>query len=196
MVTLHSFILMAPSLTNRIYLGHMHLMLCSCHSCPQDDTKPQSKNETSLTMSEALPWRYRDPFYERWNIETHNIDHYGHVNNQAYLARLESLAWAHTNALGLSFSDYQQLDRAMVIRRHELDYHLACHHGDTLHCATWITACDKRLSLTREFQFICERRLKTVFSAKTEFVCTALSTGKPKRLPAKFIEVYGGACTT
>ena len=143
---------------------------------------------------QSLSWLHEQPYIENWKVEDAHIDHYGHVNNQAYLAQLEALAWAHTNALGLTLDDYRHLDRAMVIRRHELNYHLPSHLGDELACATWITSCDNKLSLTRQFQFICRRRQQTVFSATTGFVCTSLNNGAPKRMPPVFIQVYGQAC--
>lgn len=142
-----------------------------------------------------LPWKFSSPYTLTWDIREKDIDHYQHVNNVAYLTQLEALAWSHTNALGLSFADYQNLDSAMVIRRHELDYAMACHLGDTLACGTWITACDGRLQLTRQFQFICMRRKKTVFSAHTAFVCTRLSSGAPRRMPPAFKETYTAAVT-
>lgn len=145
-------------------------------------------------MSDALPWRRTSPYITHWTIDASHIDHYQHVNNVAYLTQLESLAWAHSNALGLSFADYAACDRAMVIRRHELDYLQPAHLGDTLACATWIVACDRRLTLTRQFQFICTRRRKTVFEATTQFICTSLSTGAPKRMPPQFRDCYGDAC--
>ena len=147
-------------------------------------------------MQTTALWHHQNPFTTKWQIGRNDIDHYGHVNNVAYLAQLEKTAWAHTNALGLTIDDYRELDRAMVIRRHELNYLQACHEGDTLDCATWIIHCDSRLSLTREFQFICPRREKTVFSATTQFVCASLTTGMPKRMPAIFCDVYGKASIT
>ena len=140
-----------------------------------------------------LDWQFDAPYTQTWAIQNAHIDHYNHVNNVAYLSQLESLAWAHTNALGLRFEDYQALDSAMVIHRHELDYILPCHQGDELACSTWITACDGRLHLTRQFQFICLRRFKTVFKAKTEFVCARLSSGAPRRMPQAFKNTYCGA---
>lgn len=145
-------------------------------------------------MYNHLPWQHANPFTQEWTIDASHLDHYNHVNNVAYLSKLESLAWAHSNALGLQFSNYQELDRGMVIRRHELNYHLPCHLDDTLVCATWIVGCDDKLSLTREFQYICARREQTVFTAKTEFICVSLSSGMPKRMPPLFREVYGNAC--
>ncbi|MDO6568713.1 thioesterase family protein [Alteromonas sp. 1_MG-2023] len=142
----------------------------------------------------SLPWRYQSPFTGPWQIKASHLDHYNHVNNVAYLAQAEALAWAHTNSLGLQFEDYKTLNRAMVIKRHELDYLLPSHEGDNLQCATWIVGCDNKLTLKRHFQFICERRQKTVFEALTTFVCVSLDTGQPKRLPEQFKTIYGDAC--
>lgn len=145
-------------------------------------------------MSEPLTWKYPAPFVETWIIDETHIDHYQHVNNVAYLSRLEQLAWAHSHSLGLSFADYQQADRGMVIRKHELHYLQPSHLSDVLHCATWITECDNKLTLKREFQFICSRRQKAVFEAETQFICVSLSTGAPKRMPPLFRDTYGDAC--
>ena len=144
-------------------------------------------------MSDLTHWDYPTPYTLPWMVTQEHIDHYKHVNNVAYLMQVEQLAWAHSNSLGLEFRDYQACDRGMVIRRHELDYVLPSHLGDTLQCATWIVECDKRLSLTRRFQFVCERRNQTVFRAKTQFICISLSDGKPKRMPESFQTIYGNA---
>lgn len=144
--------------------------------------------------STTLNWMLDAPYVQQWHIDETHIDHYQHVNNVAYLSQLESLAWAHSNALGLQFADYQSLNRGMVIKRHELNYHLPTHLGDTLECATWIVFCDRKLTLKRQFQFICPKRNKTVFDAITTFVCVSLDTGTPKRMPKQFVDIYGEAC--
>jgi len=144
--------------------------------------------------NQPLNWMLDSPYVQQWHIDETHIDHYQHVNNVAYLSQLESLAWAHSNALGLQFADYQALNRGMVIKRHELNYHLPTHLGDTLECATWIVFCDSKLTLKRQFQFICPKRNKTVFDAITTFVCVSLDTGAPKRMPQRFVDVYGKAC--
>ena len=144
--------------------------------------------------STTLNWMLDNPYVQHWHIDETHIDHYQHVNNVAYLSQLESLAWAHSNALGLQFADYQALNRGMVIKRHELNYHLPTHLGDTLECATWIVFCDRKLTLKRQFQFICPKRNKPVFDALTTFVCVSLDTGTPKRMPKQFVDIYGEAC--
>lgn len=146
----------------------------------------------TLSLDE-LNWRYASPFVFDWHIDDGVIDHYGHVNNVAYISKIEELAWAHSNALGLTIEQYQAIDRGMAIKRHEVDYLLPCHDQQTIACATWIVACDKRLSLAREFEFICRQRQRVVFAARTEFVCIALSSGAPKRMPDIFKNTYGPA---
>lgn len=145
-------------------------------------------------MSEqTLCWMHDNPFVLEWQIDETHIDHYEHVNNVAYVTQIEKLSWAHSNNLGLQFSDYKTLNRGMVIKRHELNYHLPAHLGDKLLCATWIIHCDSRLTLKRQFQFICPKRNKTVFDAITTFVCVSLDKGAPKRMPVEFSDIYGKA---
>jgi acyl-CoA thioester hydrolase len=139
----------------------------------------------------TLNWQHPYPFIREWEINESHIDHYEHTNNLAYVAYLEQLAWEHSNQLGLNFTDYKNLDRAMVITKHELNYHLPSHIGDTLVCATWIVECDKKFRLKRQFQYINPITNKTIFSASTHFVCVSLTTGSPKRMPQAFLDVYG-----
>lgn len=153
-----------------------------------------NNKEEYRVKERAIDWMYDTPFTQHWHIDATHIDHYNHVNNVAYLAQLEKVAWAHSNALGLTFSDYQSLNRGMVIKRHELNYHLPVHLNDTIQCATWIVKCDNKLTLSRQFQFVCPIRRKTVFDALTHFVCVSLDTGVPKRMPSQFIAAYGEAC--
>jgi acyl-CoA thioester hydrolase len=141
-----------------------------------------------------LNWRHQQPFIKQWKIKEDAIAHYQHVNNVAYLTRLEKLAWEHSAELGITFEHYQHANRAMVILKHELNYLQACHLDDELACATWIVKTDKKLRLSREFQFINLQTSVTVFTAKTDFVCCTLDSGKPKLMPELFKHVYGEAC--
>jgi acyl-CoA thioester hydrolase len=140
-----------------------------------------------------LKWLHSGPFITEWQIEQQHIDHYRHVNNVAYVSQLEKTAWAHSNALGLSIQQYQDLDRGMAISRHEIDYLAAALLGDRLLCATWIRHSRSRLKLTREFQFIRQSDGLTMLKARTDFVCIALSSGKPKPMPEILTRAFGQA---
>lgn len=141
----------------------------------------------------SLQWNYASPYIAIWKIDEGDIDHYQHVNNVAYVAKTEQLAWQHTKSLGLTFADYQQHDVGIVVHRHELNYLLPCHLGDEIICATWVTHCDQKLRINRHFQFIHSVTQKTIFTGDTHFICTSLSSGKAKRLPPSFAQIYSDA---
>jgi acyl-CoA thioester hydrolase len=138
-----------------------------------------------------MSWQLPDPFLCEWRVSPEQIDHYQHANNVTYVSQLEITSWAHSNHLGLTIEHYQALDRGMAISRHEINYLAAAHVNDIIDCATWIVHCDSKLKLIRLFQFIRRGDQQTLLTARTEFVCIALSTGKPKRMPKEFVDVYG-----
>ena len=142
----------------------------------------------------SLNWQFPSPFTQLWQPQKEHIDHYGHVNNVAYIGQLEQIAWAHSNSLGLTIEDYRSLDRAMVVQSHNIRYKLPCYLENSIQCATWITQCNKKLTLQRKFQYICIKRKQTVFEADTLFVCVTLSSGRPARMPELFHTTYGNAC--
>jgi len=78
----------------------------------------------------------------------------------------------------------------MAIRSHVLQYHQPLHLSEQVHCATWITQCDGKATLTRQFEMYSEQKSTIVFSATTEFVCIALSSGKIRRMPELFRDAY------
>lgn len=140
-----------------------------------------------------MEWALPDPFVIDIHVSEEAIDAYQHVNNSEYLRWVEQISWAHSEALGLSLERYRELDRAMAVHRHELDYLAPAFAGDKLALATWIVECDGRFSLTRRFQLKRRHDAKTLLNARTRFACIALSSGRPKRLPDEYQEIYGAA---
>lgn len=138
-----------------------------------------------------MNWDIANPFTVSIDVRPEDIDELGHVNNAVYVTWLEDCAWQHSNLLGLDLSVYQQLDRAMVVIRHEIDYLASAYANDQLQLATWIISTDQKLRITRQFQLIHRHHKITILRAKTTFCCVQLSTGKPKKMPIEFIERYG-----
>ncbi len=140
---------------------------------------------------QSLPWDYGlPPFLRQINVGEDHIDIMGHTNNVVYVSWLEDVAWGHSKALGLGWERYQQLNRAMVARRHEVDYLAATFAGDELVMGTWITENDRKLSITRRYQLIRLKDSVTVLRGCTKWVCVALDSGKPKRMPEAFVDGY------
>ena len=135
-------------------------------------------------------WDLPDPFISEIRVTAEHIDHYGHVNNADYLKFIERVSWEHSKHLGLTLEDYQKLDAALVVVRHELDYLAPAYVGDTLQLATWIVENDKRNRLARRFQLLRPAEGKTLFRGRTRFACVSLSSHRPRRLPEAFLQAY------
>lgn len=137
-----------------------------------------------------MSWRRPAPFVLDIEVGAEHLDEFAHVNNVVYVGWLEQCAWAHSRALGLGLDEFLRLDRGMLVVRHEIDYLAAAREGERLELGTWIVECDGRLSLSREFQLRRPADDVTLLRARTRFVCAELSSGRPRRLPAEFVERY------
>ena len=135
-------------------------------------------------------WDFPNPHIIEILVEQKHIDIVGHVNNVVYLRWLEKVAWNHSEKLGMDWQAYEREGKAMVARRHELDYLAAAFEGDQLKVATWIVENDEKISLLRAYQIIREKDGKTLMRARTRWVCMDIKTGKAKRMPASFVKAY------
>ena len=133
------------------------------------------------------------PYLIELQVQPDEIDGLGHANNAVYVSWLERCAWSHSQHLGLDLAEYQRLDRAMAIIRHEVDYLVSAYLGQTLQVATWIIESDHRFKMTRRFQVMRPADGVTLLRALTTFACIEMSSGKPKRMPVEFVEGYGAA---
>src|ERR1700712_2378708 len=140
-----------------------------------------------------MVWDRATPFIIDLQVGEEDIDGLGHANNAVYVTWLERCAWRHSQSLGLDLTEYRRLDRAMAVVRHEIDYLASAYQDDELQLATWIVDWDQRLKMTRRFQLKPPADGVTLLRAQTTFVCIELSSGKPKRMPAEFIDGYAPA---
>jgi len=141
----------------------------------------------------AVDWDHPAPFTLPVQPQAADIDGLNHTNNAVYVQWCERVGWAHSDALGLRLADYQRLDRAMAIRRGEYDYLLPTALGEPLTLATWLTASDGKLTMERRFQLVRDSDGITVLRGRWDLVCIELSTGRPRRMPPEFVQVYGAA---
>ncbi len=135
-------------------------------------------------------WDHPDPYVTPFEVADADIDGFGHVNNAVYVRWINDGAWAHSKALGLDFDMYRKLDAGFVVVRHEIDYLSSAMPGETALVGTWITSNDGRLRLSRRFQLRDQASGRTLARAITKFAVIALSSGRPRRMPAEFVEGY------
>lgn len=130
------------------------------------------------------------PFTLRHVVVIDEIDEYNHVNNAAYIRWLDRCAWAHSAFLGVTVEDCQRIDRGMAVRRSLIDYLAPAFLGDSVIIATWITHSNGKLRVTRKFEVSREGSQQTLLQASIDYVCLVLSTGRPARMPAEFVQRY------
>ncbi|WP_231883897.1 thioesterase family protein, partial [Alcanivorax sp. HI0044] len=59
-----------------------------------------------------------------------------------------------------------------------------------LKIGTWIVHNDERISITRRYQIVRESDGLTLLRGRTRWVCVALDSGKPRRMPPEFLKGY------
>jgi len=144
-----------------------------------------------------MPWDHPHPFTVALTPRAADIDGLNHTNNAVYVQWCERVAWAHSEALGLSLADYRRLDRAMAIRRGEYDYLLPTGVDEPLTLATWLLASEGgRLTMERRFQLVRDADQSTVLRGRWELVCIELSSGRARRMPTEFCDIYLRAVVT
>ncbi len=141
-------------------------------------------------MSKPSGWDLPSPHIMTMTVPTSAIDVMGHANNVEYLRWLEQIAWDHTRALGLGWEKYQQLNRGMVARHTELEYLSPAFADDQLEVGTWIVENDQRISMVRRYQIRRPADGVTLLRGRTRWVCVAIDSGKPRRMPPEFIDGY------
>lgn len=143
-----------------------------------------------------LVWDHPQPFTLATQVAPADIDGLQHTNNTVYVKWCEQAAWAHSVHLGLDLDSYRRLDRAMAITHSEYDYLQASREGDELIAGTWIVSWDRRLTMERRFQIQRPADGATLLRGMMRFACIEISSGRPRRMPADFIEGYGPAVLT
>lgn len=136
------------------------------------------------------PWPVANPFIQRRVAGAADIDAFNHVNNARYIDWANEIAWAHSNALGLSMEDYRRIGVGCVVWRHEFDYVAPVILGDEVDVATWIAENDNRLRLLRAYEMRNAATGRVVFRGRTAFVSIDMRTGKPARMPPEFVAAY------
>ena len=78
----------------------------------------------------------------------------------------------------------------MAIRPGEYDYFLPTKISEPLTLATWLTGSDGKLTMERRFQLIRNSDGLTVLGGRWDLVCIEIESGRPKRMPREFSEIY------
>lgn len=141
-------------------------------------------------MSAPISWDLPVPFTVTFDVQADDIDAYDHVNNTVYLHWIDAIAWAHSDAVGMTTAYCQSIGKGFAVHRHEIDYLRSAHLGDRVQVSTWIVKMDGKLRSDRRFQIVREQTGETLVRARTQYICTDLKSGRPSRMPDAFKTAY------
>ncbi len=133
---------------------------------------------------------FPDSYWKMFKVTTDDLDGFHHVNNAVYLKWMDATVWEHTRHVGLTEQACLDLNRGMAAVRHEIDYLSSALLNDEIVVYNWLSANDGRLRASRLFQMIRLGDKKTILRARSDYVCTNLTTGRPTRMPDAFKTGY------
>jgi acyl-CoA thioester hydrolase len=125
-------------------------------------------------------------FTMRRQVEWHDLDGAGHVNNAMYMAYLEECGVRVAAAHGWPMARMFEAGFGIVARRYRIEYQQPALFGDELELATWISE-TKRSSAGRYYTISRASDGALVARAHVTWVWIDLETGRPIRVPAHFI---------
>lgn len=137
-----------------------------------------------------LTWDLPAPHAISVIVSAAEIDAYDHVNNSVYMTWFDRAAWDHSAAVGLPVEECLGLNRGMVVLRSVIAYVRPAVRGDAVRVATWILPNQRKVRVSRRFQVLRDSDGETLARAEIEYACVELSTGRPSRWPALFLERY------
>jgi acyl-CoA thioester hydrolase len=118
------------------------------------------------------------------------IDAFGHVNNQVYLAWMNEASIAHSAARGWPWSRHLKLGEGWVARRHEIEYLLPAKLGDVAVLRTWISE-TSRVTALRRYEMLRKSDGKMLARGKTLWAWINYSTGRPVRIAPEIAADFG-----
>jgi acyl-CoA thioester hydrolase len=129
-------------------------------------------------------------FTARYPVRQYELDVLGHVNNAVYLHWAEQVAIDHVEALGYGRDWSLAQGGGWVVREHRVTYHRPVRYGDVV----LVTTLPQKLSGvrgTRRTEIRRESDGELMTEAVTEWIWVRLADGRPMRMPAEVVEVFG-----
>jgi acyl-CoA thioester hydrolase len=118
------------------------------------------------------------------------MDENGHISNITYLRWIQEAARAHSDAVGMDRSFYEQLGATFIVRRHEIDYKQGCVAGDPIEVTTSLIEL-RAASGERRTRIVKQATGAVLVESVTEWVFVSLSNHRPKRIPKEVYAMWG-----
>ncbi len=120
-------------------------------------------------------------------VSKSEVDALGHMNNAVYVNWLDQAHLYHLFNLGITIEIMKATQHGLVVRHTELDYLSALQENDIARVGTCVASCDGKLRLRRHFQMVRLDDGLAVMRGLIDYVCIDYKKGKPRRMPAEFV---------
>jgi len=117
------------------------------------------------------------------------LDELGHVNNVRYVAWLQEVARAHSEANGWPLVRYLESGGAYVVRTLTITYERPAFAGDEITIYTWLAGY-RQITAVRRSLFIRRPGGEALARAESVWAYTDLQTGRPRRVPPELREAF------
>ncbi len=124
-----------------------------------------------------------------WIVSADEIDGLGHVNNVAYVKRMQDAAVAHSAAQGWDTTRYVAEGAAFVAKSHFIEYHKPAQLGDVIVVLTWVSEFGKATS-RRKYRMERMGDATLLATAETVWAYVSRETGLPKRIPPELLQEF------
>jgi acyl-CoA thioester hydrolase len=128
-------------------------------------------------------------FTLRRRVEWRDIDPMKHVNNATYLAFMDECGMEVSAAHGWPVERMWAEGFAILARRHRIEYREPAVYGDELALTTFVSGV-RHTTATRHYMIIRVRDGTALAQAQTLYVWVDVHTGKPIRIPVRFLEDF------
>ncbi|MEY3601883.1 MAG: hypothetical protein RL169_1127 [Armatimonadota bacterium] len=123
------------------------------------------------------------------SVRSYELDSFGHVNNATYLQYFEVARCDWLKNAGLPFPEIQRAGIQIVIADATVKFLSPAFFTDELSITCW---CDATTGASVSFSYMvdCESRGVCIATGTTKGVCIDGVSGKPRRWPASFREIF------
>lgn len=129
-------------------------------------------------------------FKMRQAVRWRDIDGMQHVNNAVYLEYLDECGMRAIAAQGWPWTRMREAGFAIMLRKHQIQYHQPARLDDELEISTWLSNI-RRSSATRHYTICRATDQARLVQVHTLGVWVELATGRPVRIPEAMLVDFG-----
>ena len=120
-------------------------------------------------------------YRHEFTIPESAVDQNGHVNNVAYVQRMQDVAILHSDASGGTRAMHA-VGATWVVRSHKIEYLSPAFAGDEVVALTWV-ANFRRVRSLRRYKFLRKGDGALLARGETDWVFVDAGSGHPRTIP-------------